>query len=204
MCIFADGRQKQQSNSSLLAKGSHLRRWAAEAVIKLVSRGMHPSGKRQAGKATNGRYIVQQKDDLILVYDTRGGVVNADGKEKVPIAFFRAPSPVVSVCCAGDKVAVGCQSGAVLTLNAAWLTDGGAAAWCEPAAAAAAAAALVRETPCAGGSSSVSKAEQQDEAEWVTDAEWGVSRYMEEEEEDILDLISEGEASDSDDDEEEE
>jgi hypothetical protein len=28
---------------------------------------------------------------------------------------------VVSVCCAGDKVAVGYQSGAVLTLHAAWL-----------------------------------------------------------------------------------
>ena len=78
-------------------------------------------------KATNGRYIVTQTDDLIFVYDTRGVVVNADGKEKVPIAFFRAPSPVVSVSCAGDKVAVGCQSGAVLTLHAAWLTDGGAA-----------------------------------------------------------------------------
>ena len=67
-----------------------------------------------------------QKDDLIFVY-TRGGVVNADGEEKVPIAFFRAPSPVVSVSCAGDKIAVGCKSGAVLTLHAAWLTDGGAA-----------------------------------------------------------------------------
>jgi hypothetical protein len=30
----------------------------------------------------------------------------------------------VSVSCAGDKVAIGCQSGAVLTLHAAWLTDG--------------------------------------------------------------------------------
>ncbi len=78
-------------------------------------------------KAANGRYIVKKKDDTIFVYDTRGGVVNADCEEKVPIAFFRAPSPVVSVCCAGDKVAVGCQSGAVLTLHAAWLTDGGAA-----------------------------------------------------------------------------
>ena len=77
-------------------------------------------------KATNGRYIVTHKDDLIFVY-TRGGVVNADGEEKVPIAFFRAPSPVMSVSCAGDKVAVGCESGAVLTLHAAWLTDGGAA-----------------------------------------------------------------------------
>ena len=72
-------------------------------------------------------YIATKKDDLIFVYDTRGCVVNADDEEKVPIAFFRAPSPVVSVCCAGDKVAVGCQSGAVLTLHAAWLTDGGAA-----------------------------------------------------------------------------
>ena len=77
-------------------------------------------------KATNGRYIVTKKDDLIVVY-TRGGVVNADDEEKVPIAFFRAPSPVMSVSCAGDKVAVGCKSGAVLTLHAAWLTDGGAA-----------------------------------------------------------------------------
>ena len=77
-------------------------------------------------KATNGRYIVTHKDDLIFVY-TRGGVVNADGEEKVPIAFFRAPSPVFSVSCAGDKIAVGCKSGAVLTLHAAWLTDGGAA-----------------------------------------------------------------------------
>ena len=79
------------------------------------------AGKFAFTKATNGRYIVTHKDDLIFVY-TRGGVVNADGEEKVPIAFFRAPSPVVSVSCAGDKVAVGCQSGAVLTLHAAWLT----------------------------------------------------------------------------------
>ena len=39
-------------------------------------------------------YIVTKKDDMIFVYDTRGVVVNADGEEKVPIAFFRAPSPV--------------------------------------------------------------------------------------------------------------
>ena len=85
------------------------------------------AGQLAFTKTEIGRYIVTHQDDLIFVHDTRGVVVNADGKEKVPIAFFRAPSPVVSVCCAGDKVAVGCQSGAVLTLHAAWLTDGGAA-----------------------------------------------------------------------------
>ncbi len=92
-------------------------------------RGEYPktaTGQLAFTKAANDGYIVKQKDDLIFVYDTRGGVVNADGEEKVPIAFFRVPSPVVSVCCAGDKVAVGCRSSVVLTLHAAWLTDGGA------------------------------------------------------------------------------
>ena len=81
------------------------------------------AGQFASTKAEIGRYIVTKKDDLILVYDTQGGVVNADGEEKVLSAFFRAPSPICSVSCAGDKIAVGCQSGAVLTLHAAWLTD---------------------------------------------------------------------------------
>ena len=78
-------------------------------------------------KAGIGRYIVSKKDDLVFLYDTRVGANGgADGEEKVLTAFFRAPSAIVSVSCAGDKIAVGCQSGAVLTLHAAWLTDGGA------------------------------------------------------------------------------
>ncbi len=85
------------------------------------------AGQFASTKAEIGRYIVTKKDDLVLVYDTQGGVVNADGEEKVLSAFFRAPSPICSVSCAGDKIAVGCQSGAVLTLHAAWLTNSGAA-----------------------------------------------------------------------------
>jgi hypothetical protein len=79
-------------------------------------------------KAGVGRYIVTKKHDLVVVYDIRVGANDcADGEEKGLTAFFRAPSPIVSVSYAGDKIAVGCQSGAVLTLHAAWLTDGGAA-----------------------------------------------------------------------------
>ena len=37
-------------------------------------------------------------NNLIFVYDTRGGVVNADGEEKV-LPPFRAASPTVSVNC---------------------------------------------------------------------------------------------------------
>jgi len=78
-------------------------------------------------KAGVGRYIVTKKHDLVVVYDTRVGANDgADGEQKVLTASFRAPSPIVSVSCAGDKIAVGCQSGAMLTFHATWLTDGGA------------------------------------------------------------------------------
>ena len=50
----------------------------------------------------------------------------ADCEEKVFTYFFRTSSPIVSVSCGEDKIDVGCQSGAVLTLHSAWLTDGGA------------------------------------------------------------------------------
>ena len=81
------------------------------------------AGQFASTKAEIERYIVTKKDELILVYDTQGGVVNADGEEKVLSAFFRAPSPIRCVSCAGDKIAVGCESGAVLALHAAWFTD---------------------------------------------------------------------------------
>ena len=84
-------------------------------------------GQSAFPKAGIGRYIVTKKGDLILVYDTRGDVVSTDGEKKVLAAFFRAPSPITIVSCAGDKIAVGCQNGAVLFLHAAWLTDGDAA-----------------------------------------------------------------------------
>ena len=75
-------------------------------------------------KTEIGRYIVTKEDDLLFVYDTRVGANDgADGKEKVLTAFFRAPSPITIVSCAGDKIAVCCQNFAVLTLHAAWLTD---------------------------------------------------------------------------------
>jgi hypothetical protein len=75
-------------------------------------------------KTEIGRYIVTKKDDLLFVFDTRVRANDgADGKEKVLTAFFRAPSPITIVSCAGDKIAVCCQNFAVLTLHAAWLTD---------------------------------------------------------------------------------
>ncbi len=98
-----------------------------DSLTKTLFFGSKVVGQSAFPKAGIGRYIVTKKGDLILVYDTRGDVVNADGEEKVLAAFFRAPSPITIVSCAGDKIAVCCENLAVLTLHAPWLTAGGAA-----------------------------------------------------------------------------
>ena len=73
------------------------------------------------------RFLVTKKGDLLLVFDTKWGANDcAVCEEKTLTAFFQAPSPISDVSCAGDKIAVGCWSGAVLILHAAWLGRGGA------------------------------------------------------------------------------
>ena len=66
-----------------------------------------------------GQFLVTAKDELLLVHDVDGA---ADVREKQPVAFFRAPAPIAKIDCAGDKIGVGCRTGAVLLLRAAWLT----------------------------------------------------------------------------------
>ena len=56
----------------------------------------------------------QVDDDLTLVYE-----VVAD--KKTPVAFFAAPSPIQSLACAGEKIAVGLENWGVLLLCAALL-----------------------------------------------------------------------------------
>ena len=68
-----------------------------------------------------GRFLVTSKGDMVLVHHADGGEAS-DGK-RAPVAFFRAPSPVQTISCAGDKIGVGCQSGAVLHLRAPWLVE---------------------------------------------------------------------------------
>ena len=70
-----------------------------------------------------GRFLVTSEGDLVLVYHADGGETS-DAK-KVPVAFFRAPSPVKTIACTGEYIGVGCSSGAVLHLRAAWLVEAG-------------------------------------------------------------------------------
>ena len=73
---------------------------------------------------TVGAYVVTKKDNLVLVHQTHALKHNEPTAENShAVAFFRAPGVVQTLECAGDRIAVGCQNGEVLHLQAAWLVD---------------------------------------------------------------------------------
>ena len=73
---------------------------------------------------TVGAYVVTRKDNLVLVHQTHALKHNEPTAENShAVAFFRAPGVVQTLECAGDRIAVGCQNGEVLHLQAPWLVD---------------------------------------------------------------------------------
>ena len=68
---------------------------------------------------TVGPYVVTKKDNLVLVHALKQKESATENNHAV--AFFRAPGVVQTLECAGDRIAVGCQNGEVLHLQAAWL-----------------------------------------------------------------------------------
>ena len=73
---------------------------------------------------TVGAYVVTKKDNLVLVHQTHALTHNEPTAENNhAVAFFRAPGVVQTLECAGDRIAVGCQNGEVLHLQAPWLVD---------------------------------------------------------------------------------
>ena len=73
---------------------------------------------------TVGAYVVTKKDNLVLVHQTHALKQKESATEKSHVvAFFRAPGVVETLECAGDRIAVGCQNGEVLHLQAPWLVD---------------------------------------------------------------------------------
>jgi WD40 repeat protein len=68
-----------------------------------------------------GRFLITAEGDLVLVFQADSG--EASDLKKAPVAFFRAPSPIQTIACTGEHIGVGCQSGAVLHLRAAWLVE---------------------------------------------------------------------------------
>ena len=70
-----------------------------------------------------GRFVCTAEGDLLLVHLLQAEDDEDDekGGARRPVAFFRAPSPILSLDCQGAEIALGCQSGAVLLLRAAVL-----------------------------------------------------------------------------------
>ena len=66
-----------------------------------------------------GRFLVKAQGELVLVRD----VADDSRETKHAVAFFRAPSPVSAIDCAGENIALGCKNGAVLHLRATWLAS---------------------------------------------------------------------------------
>ena len=73
-----------------------------------------------------GRFLCTAEGDLLLIHllqaeDDEDDEDDEKGGARMPVAFFRAPSPINALDCQGAEIALGCTSGAVLLLRAAVL-----------------------------------------------------------------------------------
>ncbi len=73
-----------------------------------------------------GKFLITAEGDILRIFRSQGGVTDKADKNKdtVPVAFFRAPAPIVTVDTSGANIAVGCQNGEVLQLRSAVLLTG--------------------------------------------------------------------------------
>jgi hypothetical protein len=93
-----------------------------------VAGGNFTFSKGASTKQQVGRHVITTHDDLVLVRDMKNAKGSKDAehaKGALPVAAFLAPDEarIVALDCAGDKIAVGCASGEVLQLRAAFLTQ---------------------------------------------------------------------------------
>ena len=70
-----------------------------------------------------GKFLITAEGDILYIFKSEGGVKDKEDKDTVPVAFFRASSPIVTVDTSGAYIAVGCQNGEVLQLRAAVLSE---------------------------------------------------------------------------------
>jgi len=91
-----------------------------------VTGGNFTFSKGASTKQEVGRHVITAHGDLVLVHDMKnaeGSKEGEDAKDAMPVALFRAPAQIRAIDCAGDNIAVGCSSGDVLHLRAAFLTQ---------------------------------------------------------------------------------
>ena len=92
--------------------------WGAPSTLGTQKEEINsPTFKRMtcSRRQTVGKYVITVKGDLVLIHTTDYSEINEKG---VPVAFFRAPSDICSIDCAGDKITVVCDTGEELVLRA--------------------------------------------------------------------------------------
>ena len=106
--------------------GGTTRYWDVQSgEAKSVSEGsMFAFSKGNSREQKVGKFLITAGGDILRIFKSDDGVTDKADKDTVPVAFFRAPSPIGTVDTSGAHIAVGCQNGEVLQLRAAvLLTD---------------------------------------------------------------------------------
>jgi WD40 repeat protein len=71
-----------------------------------------------------GKFLITTEGDILRIFKSEGGLTDKADKDTAPVAFFRAPAPIVTVDTSGAHITVGCQNGEVLQLRAMVLWPG--------------------------------------------------------------------------------
>ena len=100
-----------------VATGTQKAEFEGDKFSFIKSSGSFTEGDEQ----TVGAYVVTTKDNLVLVHALKQKEPATENNHAV--AFFRAPGVVQTLECAGDRIAVGCENGEVLHLQAPWLLE---------------------------------------------------------------------------------
>ena len=90
---------------------------------KRLEDSMFAFSKASSREQKVGKFLITAEGDILHIFKSDDGVTDKTDKDTVPVAFFRAPSPIVTVDTSGAHIAVGCQNGEVLQLRAAVLPE---------------------------------------------------------------------------------
>ena len=86
-------------------------------VTSVLEASMFAFSKVSSREEKVGKFLITAEGDILLIFKSEGGVKDKTDKDTGPVAFFRAPSPIVTVDTSVSDIAVGCQNGEVLLIK---------------------------------------------------------------------------------------
>ncbi len=102
-----------------------MRYWDVQSgeATSVLEGSMFAFSKASSREQKVGKFLITAEGDILYIFKNEGGVKDKVDKDTVPVAFFRAPSPIVTVDTSGVHIAVGCQNGEVLQLRVVVLSE---------------------------------------------------------------------------------